>query len=527
MSITSVQFIAFVIGCIVLFAVFPKKYKWVSLLISSVAFYAISDLRCILFVLLSSFTVWLSGVKLNQKATEEEQAIKETAGDKTQKKAVREKYKRARKRILLLALLINVGILVVLKICNYLGISPVGILTGNTTSDAMAIIMPLGISYYTFSVVGYILDVYWKRYAYEPSYLRFLTWTIYFPHIVQGPISRYNQLGQELKKELSLSWINFKYGIELILWGCFKKLVIADRISIFINTVYADDNALTIGCVSVMALVLDAVQIYTDFSGYVDIVTGVSQIFGVKLEKNFNRPFMSRTVPEFWRRWHMSLGGWFKDYVYYPVSVSRVCKKLSKGLRGKISDKTISIIVTIIPVMCTWILTGLWHGTGIGYVAWGIYYGTLITISVVFSDQINKIWQKFKINTDCFSFRLLQRAKIFCIFMGGRFLANRLGMGTRITMIKSIFTDFLQGELWNNTIYSYGVNAFNFIVIAVGVCALIIVATMQEKFAIREEFEKQNFVFKALVLCFAFFVVFLFGVYGTGYNVGSFMYQQF
>jgi len=527
MAITSIQFIAFVIGCIVLFAVFPKKYRWISLLIGSIAFYAISDLRCIIFVLFSSFTVWFAGVKLNKIMNEEDVAVKEAGSDKVQKKAVREKYKRSRKNVLLVTLFINVGILVVLKVCNYLGVSPIGILTGGTSNDAMAVIMPLGISYYTFSVVGYILDVYWKRYVYEPSYFRFLSWTIYFPHIVQGPISRYNQLGTELKKELSLSWINFKYGMELILWGCFKKLVIADRISVFTNSIYADTNALSVGSVSFVVLVLDAVQIYTDFSGYVDIVTGVSQIFGVKLEKNFNRPFMSRTVPEFWRRWHMSLGGWFKDYVYYPVSVSRVCKKTSKKLRGKVSDKVISIIVTIIPVMCTWILTGLWHGTGIGYLAWGIYYGTLITVSVVFSDAINRLWSKFRINTECFSFKLLQRAKIFCIFMGGRFLANQWGMSTRINIVKSILRDSFAGKLWSEQVYYYGLNELDFAIILIGVCILIIVAIMQEKYCIREWFDKQNFVFRAVFLCCAFYIVFLFGIYGTEYDVGNFMYQQF
>lgn len=527
MSITSASFMLFIIGVIFLFAIFPKKFKWVSLLIASIAYYAISDLRCLIFVLISSFTVWYASTILEKITTEEGETVAQNGVDKEAKKQIRKKYQKKRKGVLQAVLFLNLGILIVLKICKFLNISLIGMITGSEATGALAILMPLGISYYTFSVVGYLLDVYWKRYSYEPSYLRFLTWTIYFPHIVQGPISRYNQLGAELKKELSLSWINFKYGMELILWGYFKKLVIADRISVYINTVYDDTDALKIGCVCITALVLDAVQIYTDFSGYVDIVTGISQIFGVKLEKNFNHPFLSRTVPEFWRRWHMSLGGWFKDYVYYPVSVSRVCKKLSKKLRGKISDKNISLVLTVIPVMCTWVLTGLWHGTGVGYLAWGIYYGVLITLSVSFSDNINAFWKKCKVNTNCFSWRLFQHIKIFCIFMGGRFLGSTMGMSTRVQMIKSIIGDLLAGNIWSDQIFTYGLNQFNFVILVIAIVILILISNLQEKYSLRDVFERQNFVFKTVVLCAAFYVIFLWGVYETGYDVGSFMYQQF
>ena len=316
----------------------------------------------------------------------------------------------------------------------------------------------------------------------------------------------------------------------MVLWGCFKKLVVADRLSIYVNAVlYSEDswNILSTGIVGALAMIFDALMIYTDFSGYVDIVTGISQMFGVKLERNFNRPFMSKTVPEFWRRWHMSLGSWFKDYVYYPISVSPACKGLSKKLKGKVSDRIISIVVTLIPVMCTWILTGLWHGTGTGYLMWGIYYGTLIAMSVLFTPQVVAFQNKCKINTETLSWRIFQRIKIFCIFMGGRLLANPLGISTRIHILSCIIKDFVRGRWWSDVVYSYGLNANNFRIIGLSAILLIIVALLQEKGSIREMLDRQDFIVKVIVLTAGLYIVFLLGVYGTQYDVGSFMYQQF
>ena len=526
MAITSISFIIFVTCAILFFMVFPSKYRWISLLISSGIFYLLSDYRCAVFMLVSVFTVWICSKNITNNFNCEEQQLQQVT-DKKEKKEIKKQNKKKRKMYLLIALFVNIGLLIFFKAVKFWNIPVISFLLDEETKS---IVMPLGISYYTFSVVGYLLDVYWKRYKYEPSFGRFLGWAMYFPHIIQGPISRYNLLGAELKKELPLKWKNFKFGMELILWGCFKKLVVADRLSIFVNSVLNHENSYEIletGIISALVMIFDALMIYTDFSGYVDIVTGISQIFGVELERNFNRPFMSKTVPEFWRRWHMSLGSWFKDYVYYPISVSPACKGLSKKLKGKVSDRIISIIVTLIPVMCTWILTGLWHGTGMGYLMWGIYYGILIAMSVLFTPQVVAFQKKCGINTESLSWRIFQRIKIFCIFMGGRLLANPIGVTTRLRIIRSIFKDFVHGKWWSKSVYSYGLNATNFWIIIFSAILLIVVAILQEKGSVREMFERQDFVFKVVVLTVAVYVVFLLGVYGTQFNVGSFMYQQF
>ena len=524
MTITSLQFLAFCLAAVLLFLIFPRKYRWISLLISSIAFYLISAKAIIVFIAVTSFTIWMAGRKMTCIQQKADNTLKNGDLDRTAKKELKKKTQSCRKRVLLIALVINIGMLVVFKIFNYFTAAfamIAGLFVGSANADALTVIMPLGISYYTFATIGYLLDVYWKRYESEENFVRFFLFAIYFPHIVQGPISRYPLLGQELKKkELRFTWNNFVIGMESILLGCFKKLVIADRASIFVSSVIQESGLH--GSIYLFAMILDGIQIYADFSGYMDIVRGVSRLFDVELEQNFNHPFLAKSVPEFWRRWHMSLGGWFKDYVYYPITVSKTIKKLNKKVRNWKSNHAKNLVIIIIPVMVTWLCTGLWHGTGSGYVMWGIYYGTLIALSVTFGEDIQRFLHKLHINTECFSWRMLQVVKIFCIFMGGRFLGTQMTMTHRGEIFYQIFHSFL-----GFPVMDYGLDAVNFLILFVGVILLIAIAVIEQKQELFTWFNSQNRLFCAVVLYVIFFAVFLLGIYGSGYDASSFMYQQF
>lgn len=525
MTITSLPFLGFNILAVLLFLIFPVKYRWISLLISSIAFYwiALSSKPIIVFIFITSLTTWLAARKMEEMKTALDEELKAPGLDKAAKKQLKANAQAKRKTVLMAALVGNIGILVVLKLFNYFADAfamLAGIFMGTGGASAVRLIMPLGISYYTFATIGYLLDIYWKRYEAEQNYARFLLFAIYYPHIMQGPISRYPKLGAELKKpELRLRWNNFVVGMESIVLGCFKKLVIADRAGIFVSETLKASGMK--GGVYLLALVLDAIQIYADFSGYMDIVSGVSKLFDVELEQNFNHPFLAKSVPEFWRRWHMSLGSWFKDYVYYPLTMSRTVKDLNKKAKNLKSPHLKTVIAVIIPVMVTWLLTGLWHGTGKGYVAWGIYYGTLITISVTFEADVQNILKKLQVNTECFSYRLFQTIKIFCIFMGGRFLGTPMGMAHRLEIFRSIRhpieLDLLQ----------YGLTQSDFLVLLMGVIVLIAIAAIEVKENIFSWLNRQNKIFCAIVLYIFMFAVLLLGIYGTTYDSSNFMYQQF
>ena len=396
---------------------------------------------------------------------------------------------------------------------------------GSAPFSAEWILVPLGISYYTFSTVGYILDVYWKRYTYEPEFLRFFLYAIYFPHIVQGPISRYNLLGQELKKELRFDSRRIVFGMELMLWGFFKKLVIADRLNIFVSAVYnGEEHA---GSIYLVAMLFDAFQIYTDFSGYTDIVRGASQIFGVELEQNFNHPFFAKTVPEYWRRWHMTLGGWFKDYVYYPCTISHFMKRINKRTKKTLSERGGRFVTVVIPVFVTWVLTGLWHGTGKTYLAWGIYYSTLITISVAFQPEFEKVTKFLKIRTDTFSWQLFRMLRTFCCFMGGRLLTSPGGLRRTLMVIKSILLHLQAWCLTDGTLFTYGLDWPQLVLIAGSVLLLWGVSMLQERASVRELLEEQNIVFRWAVIFAAIFSILIFGIYGLGYDAAAFIYAQY
>ncbi|MCR5073070.1 MAG: hypothetical protein K6A39_04475 [Clostridiales bacterium] len=506
-----------------MFLVFPRKHRWIALLISSVAFFLISAKELILFILFTSATVFFAAGLIEKTGKQGDDKLKTPGLEKEDKKKIRKETSSRRRLILILTIVLNIGILVFFKVFGFFTAAWEALtkLFQGGAADVPALLVPLGISYYTFSATGYLLDIYWKRYAPEKNYLRFLLFLIYFPHILQGPISRYPKLGQELKKsELRLTWDNVAYGTARILLGCFKKLVIADRAGIFVSDVMKTPG-LT-GGVYLAALILDAIQIYMDFSGYMEIMCGVSRIFNVELEPNFNLPFLAVSVPDFWRRWHMSLGSWFRDYVYYPLTVSSWNKKITKATAKWKGTYLKKIAAVILPVLITWILTGLWHGTGPGYVMWGVYYGILIALSVTLSDKVQEILGKAHVKTDSVWYRIFRTVKIFIIFMGGRFLASSVSFSQKGQILRRLFTSPSLSGLMD-----CGLRTKDFAILALGVVLMIVMAVIGQKEDVIDWARKRHPVLKSVMILFLFFMVFLFGIYGSQYDATSFMYQQF
>lgn len=529
MAITSVNFLVFLFIAFCAFYCCPVRYRWVALLIGSICFYVVAGaVKFLPFIIFTSAVIWGCALRIGKLYEEQDDKIKNGVLERAEKRKVKEQYKKRAKRILVLALVCCVGILCVTKFTRYV-VNYLNLITetvnGSAPFSAEWILVPLGISYYTFSTVGYLLDVYWRRYTYERDFLRFFLYAIYFPHIVQGPISRYNLLGQELKKELRFDSRRIVFGMELMLWGFFKKLVIADRLNIFVSAVY--DGKEHAGSIFLVAMLFDAFQIYTDFSGYTDIVRGVSQIFGVELEQNFNHPFFAKTVPEYWRRWHMTLGGWFKDYVYYPCTISSFMKRMNKRTKKTLSERGSRFVTVVIPVFVTWVLTGLWHGTGKTYLAWGIYYSTLITISNAFQPEFEKLTRFFRIRTDTFSWQLFRMLRTFCCFMGGRLLTSPGSLGRTLMVIKNIVVHLRPWCLIDGTMFEYGLDWPQLILIACSILLLWGVSMMQERASVRELLEKQNIIFRGIIVFAAVFSILIFGIYGSGYDAAAFIYMQY
>ena len=292
MSLVSIEFIVFVIISLLLYYMIPKKYQWIMLLVSSISFYLIGGITAILYLIFTTLTTYFAGRLLGKYNKEDKKYA-----DITKKK---------KRLVVLITALLNFGILFFLKYWN-----PVADMINKVLRfekiNRLELILPLGISFYIFQSIGYIIDVYRNKYEPEKNVFKYALFTSFFPQMVQGPISRFDSLGNELFSEHKFSWDNVKDGIQLLMLGYFKKLVIADRAAVVVNAVIGDYTNQS-GSVLLIAMILYCIQLYCDFSGGIDVTRAVAKMFGITLVDNFKRPIFSTSLTDFWRRWHISLG---------------------------------------------------------------------------------------------------------------------------------------------------------------------------------------------------------------------------
>lgn len=488
MSYASIEFLLFVLVLVLIYYIFPKKHRYIVLLIGSLIFYYLFSGKYIIFILLSSVITYFSGKLI-------------------------EKYNDKRKLILTLSILLNLSFLLVLKYNNFFGdiFRVVGI-----NIPYKKFILPIGISYYTLETISYLTDIYRKRMKAETNYLKVLLFLVYFPQIVEGPIANYSRLSKTLFNTEKFNYDNFVSSFVLIAWGFIKKLVIADRAGIFVSKVFENNYG---GMLLIIGVLLYTLQIYADFSGCIDIVSGVSELFGVKLDENFKRPFFSKSIQEFWRRWHITLGTWLKEYIFYPISLSKLNMKLNLKLR-KMKSKYISrFIITAFPLFFVWFFNGMWHGASFKYVVYGLYYYVLMMIGILLEPLFKKIISIFKINTEVWSYKFFQALRTILIVCFGMFLFRVDSFKQMGLMIHSKATASL---------FSLGLKKLDFALLMVGILVMLVVGVMQEfNINIRKELQKQNLLFKWLIYYIIIFSVIIFGIYGKGYDAASFIYGGF
>lgn len=523
MSYISLVFLVFLVCMLAVYVLTPNKYKWVVLLVFSLIFYASNGLDKLAFVLSTSVVVYAASRRMQNIWREYDKLAKNRKYTPEEKKQVKQQYTAKSKRVLVLALLVSVGILCWCKV----GIKAVGLfnsLTGN--SLALKIIVPLGISYYTFSSAGYLVDIHWRAVEAEKNYAKLLLCMIYFPQVVEGPIPRYERLLPQFDKLTFPDYDRFCKGAQLALWGLFKKMVVADRLGIFVNAVFADVNAVG-GSVFVIGLIFAEFQFYADFSGCMDIITGISDVLGVKLDKNFDRPFLSRTIPEFWRRWHMSLFNWLKDYIYMPLLTSHGLGKVRKKLRKHFSAEMAKKLMAIIPTACVFLIIGLWHNVGIMYVIHGLYWTVLFTLSSLFENKLPALSERLHIHTDSFGFRCFQSVRTFALVAVCNITVLTKSMGDMFTVCKSMLTSIRPWLLLDGTLYTYGLDRANCVLSVILVVFLLAVDIVQERCVIRDRIARCNIFVRWTVYFAGIFAVLIFGIYGPGYNAAAFIYQQF
>ncbi len=503
MIFTSLNFVLFLSVCFLFYYLLPLRMRWLVLLAGSIFFYLCAGWKKLLFVLATALVSYGIALRISRIYQSDKYAELNQA----------EKKKKAKVWLMLGVFLVMI-VLIYTKIAkNFL--------------DVENLIIPLGISYYTFGIIGYMADVYWRRDQAETNLLKLLLYMIYFPHILQGPIARHKKLAGQLSEGHLFNYRNFCFGLQRITWGFFKKLLIADRFAIIVNEVF-DNYTKYEGQYFLLALLACALQLYCDFSGCMDIALGVSECFGITLEENFKRPFYSRSAAEFWRRWHITLGAWFKDYVYMPLVISPRLIKLSKKAKDRFGSRFGKSLMTIIPLAIVWLLTGLWHGSGLDYILWGCYWGLIIIMGTVFAPEFKKLTTFLKIPTESVLWKNFQRVRTFLIFCGGRLLTAPGDIGVSMEILKSLFT---KGNLWiwfDQSIYDLGLDMPNFWAGIAGLALLCFVSHKQEEgVKIRESIASWSLPVRWALYYGLFFAVLIVGFYGAGFEASAFVYMQY
>ena len=527
MSYQSFQFLLFSAIVLLLYYLLGRKLqRWV-LLAANIFFFAMAGPQYLPFIAATTLLTYFAGRwmgRIYEKADEKLAA----AGTPAEKKELRNAAKKSAKRILVLCILLVVGLLVYSKYTKFLleNINRLLAVVGVQQIALFKVILPIGISFYTFMALSYILDIFWKRYKSEKSLLTYAVYLSYFPHVVQGPIDRFNEFKAQIDGGVKISYVNLTQGAQLALWGFFKKLVVADRLGMMVNTVLDQSRSFE-GIHIAIAIIVYSIQIYADFSGCIDIVRGVSEMFGIKLRENFNHPYFSKTMPEFWRRWHMSLQEWFKDYIYYPVSASQSVKNVKKFFKAKNKKEWGELFASCFPILVVWLITGIWHGAAWKFVAWGLFHAALLIGSKIFEPLFKKVNGWLHIDTENFGWHFWQMLRCFLLCCFGRVFFRAGSLTIALEWVRRIFTDFQFPTILNADAALFGVTSADLNMAVLSVAILWIVDLLQEKMPLRETIAKQNLVFRWVLIFACLFAVIIFGIYGPGYEAADFIYQQF
>ena len=525
MNFISYQFIGFAFLVMALYFIFPLKIRYFVLLVASLFFYWKAGWQKLVFLGVAALVTYLSGLAIQAlRNPGTAQAGKAIDVQRDGDNGSDTDRKEAALAVLLIGLMVLLAMLIYAKVGERLIHAVAAALQGEGITPS--VIVPLGISYYSLAAIGYLADVYWKKDTAEKNPLKLILYLCYFPQILQGPIPKHRLLGPQLGEGHRFDYNRVCFGLQRAVWGFLKKLVIADRLAVMVNQVFQNYLNYT-GFVFLFALVGAVFQLYADFSGCVDIALGISEVFGITLEENFKRPFYSTSAAEFWRRWHISLGSWFKDYVYMPISVSPALISFGKFIKKHSGRTTARNVMTSVPLLAVWVLTGLWHGTGWDYLVWGLYWGTIIIFSTWMAPVYKRINKKLGLNSKIGWWRVFQRFRTFVIYMAGRLLTLPGNLLTSRWIGRKIFT-WNPWVLFDGTFFRLGWDYKDAWVAIIALGILWKVSSLQENgVRIRESVAKWPLLIRWAFYYGAIFAVLIFGVYGSGINASAFVYMNF
>jgi D-alanyl-lipoteichoic acid acyltransferase DltB (MBOAT superfamily) len=397
MLFNSLPFVCFLAATLLLYYLVPKKCQWVLLLAASYVFYWIADWRYLIFIAVTTVSVWFLALKIEGINKEQTDYLKQhkTEMSKDERQAYKGRMKAKRWKYLLLCLIFNLGILSVTKYTNFVINNINSFLSDAKALRMVDIIVPMGISFYTFQSLSYVIDVYRGKQEAQKNVFKFALFVSFFPQLVQGPISRYGDLAPTLLGEHDFDRKNFSYGMLRVLWGYFKKVVIADRIINGVTTLLSGPEST--GIYVFVAMLFYAFELYCDFTGGIDITIGIAESMGIRVAENFNLPYFSKNIKEYWNRWHMTMGSWFTDYIFYPISVCKPMLKLTKWSKKHLPRPIARRMPVYLSSLVVWFATGIWHGAAWNFIVWGLMNYVVIMISQELEPRYSRFHKRFNV----------------------------------------------------------------------------------------------------------------------------------
>ena len=536
MSLISVRFVLFLVLTSVLYFAFPvRKYQWTVLLAASCLFYLFFGWQYIAFILVTAATSWAAAIRMDQTATASRAELKahREDWDKEQKKAWKAQTARKNRRLLTLVLVLNFGILFVLK---YAG--PAAVIFGNRfgfSAVTLKWVLPLGISFYTFQTMGYVIDVYRGDIPAEQNPAKLLLFVSFFPQLIQGPISKYDQLAGQLFAEHRINFTRIKYGCELALWGIFKKLVISNRAAIAIGVVTEAPHAYS-GTTLAFTVLLYALQLYADFSGGIDIARASAQVLGIDMIQNFRQPYFATSLTDYWNRWHISLGAWMKNYVFYPIALSRTANRGTKAIKAGRFGKTragahiANVLPGTVASLIVFLIVGIWHGAGARFILYGLWNGGIIMLSILLKPVFSRLNGVLHIRVQSREHRLFQIVRTFVLVCIGNITDLAEGGRACFTWFRRILCEQQLYRGGTEIMTNLGLTKEDYAVLLLCAVLLVLVGILRERNpeeSLRVRLDRYLFITRWAVILLGVLAVVVLGVYGPGYSTAEFAYMMF
>lgn len=512
MDITSMRFLFLFFISLGIYYAIPKKFQWYALLGFSVYFFcASSDLYTGVYLLASIITTTVCARMIGRE---------QDAGNG-----------RLAKQALAAGIAVNAGLLAVLKYSNFL-VSNINFAASLIRRPAeiapFSLAAPVGISFYTMQALGYLLDTYWGVVQPQKSMLKTALFIGYYPQLISGPISRYGRIQGQMYGGHGFEWDKVMNGLLRIVCGIFKKIVVSARLGVMVDTIYSD-TAVYNGLYVWFAAAAFMIQLYTDFSGCMDIVLGVSECYGIVLPENFDHPFSAKSVQEFWQRWHMTLGAWLKDYILYPLLHSGAWHRMAGWLGKHFGKKAARHFPSYTGMLVVWLLIGLWHGGRWKYIiGMGIWFWLCIATGQVLKPVFKRWTSTLNINTKCASWRIFQSVRVFLLVSVGNMFFRLDGLMITLRTMK----DGLHWNPWiffDGSLYELGLDIKEWHILLLSLSVLVIsrVIKMYTDGNIRLWLAGQNIVFRWACIYWLLFSIITVGYYGEAYDAAAFIYAGF